>query len=186
MQQDSAWGFCSSSNCDEREATTTRLREVQTYNQNLKEAALTCPSEKHLCSGLNNIVMNVTKSGEGKYELNEVLRTDDMDDTIRTDQIQSCTSSGAPLWKKMFSSTDFHRSRPLAVLTGILTRSKLALLLIFLPFFFSSKIFNYFRPPANCQWNVDESKAIFWRLRPPGYSPPILEWILNVLFNNQS
>ena len=136
MQQDSAWGFCSSSNCDEREATTTRLREVQTYNQNLKEAALTCPSEKHLCSGLNNIVMNVTKSGEGKYELNEVLRTDDMDDTIRTDQIQSCTSSGAPLWKKMFSSTDFHRSRPLAVLTGILTRSKLALLLIFLPFFF--------------------------------------------------
>ena len=85
------------------------------------------------------------------------------------------------LWKKMFSSTDFHRSRPLAVLTGILTRSKLALLLIFqLPFFFSSKIFNYFRPPANCQWNVDESKAIFWRLRPPGYSPPILEWILNV------
>eukprot|EP00093_Oithona_nana_P011301 11301.XXX_406719_409580_1 [CDS] Oithona nana genome sequencing. len=159
---DSAWGFCSSSNCDEREATTTRLREVQTYNQNLK--ALTCPSEKHLCSGLNNIVMNVTKSGEGKYELNEVLRTDDMDDTIRTDQIQSCTSSGAPLWKKMFSSTDFHRSRPLAVLTGILARSKLALLLIFLPFFFSSKIFNYFRPPANCQWNVDESKAIFWRL----------------------
>ena len=134
MQQDSAWGFCSSSNCDEREATS----EVQTYNQNLTEAAaLTCPSEKHLCSGLNNIVMSVTKSGEeGKYELNEVLRTDDMDDTIRTDQIQRrCTSSGAPLWKKMFSSTDLHRSRPLAVLTGILTRSKPSPAPLFFSFF---------------------------------------------------
>ena len=121
-QQDNAWGICSSSNCNSTAQYSTR--EVMTYNQNLTEAVFTCPSEKHLCSGLNNVVMTVTKSGEGKYKLNEDLRTDDVDDTIRTDQ--RCTSSGAPLWKKMFTSTNFHRFRPLAVLTGILTRSELA------------------------------------------------------------
>ena len=92
--------------------------EVQTYHQNLNDS-ITCPSEKHLCSGLNNLVMNVTKEGEDE----EYVTQDSMlDNRFVVDE--KCSTAGAPLWKKFtFSSTNYHRAGgPVAVLTGILTK----------------------------------------------------------------
>ena len=91
--------------------------EVQTYHQNLNDA-VTCPSEKHLCSGLNNLVMNVTK--EGKKYTTQKPRLDDRFSVVD----EKCSTAGAPLWKKFtFSSTNYHRAGgPVAVLTGILTK----------------------------------------------------------------
>ena len=108
------WGFCFPP-CQTEGAVESL--QVQTYYQNLNDA-VTCPSEKHLCSGLNNLVMNVTK--KGKTYTTQKPRLDDRFNVVD----EKCSTAGAPLWKKFtFSSTNYHRAGgPVAVLTGILTK----------------------------------------------------------------
>ena len=93
---------------------------VLTYNQMLGPH-MQCPSEKHLCTGLDNILMHVTKRGK-EYVIEQAPKKDDKIKNIASVCSVQEAASGAPLWKHFTYRTDNLRESKLAMLTGILLK----------------------------------------------------------------
>ena len=84
--------------------------------------SMDCPSDKHLCTGFDNVLINVTKQGT-KYVMEQAkAQKDDKIKNIASVCALQETASGSPLWKHYTFRTDNLRESKLAMLTGILLK----------------------------------------------------------------